>query len=104
MAADMITDPVLIQVLTIVAVTAVFGIGLAQVYLLLFGWPARRLVHDLASGSVVVYTDTREIPARKGPVHAVVNGFDLGIASYRTSGSVPYRTDCTTADVKCLEE
>ncbi|WP_162148502.1 RDD family protein [Asticcacaulis sp. AC402] len=210
-----LTDPVVVQVLSVVAITAVLGIGLAQVYLILFGWPARRLVHDLLSGSVVVYVETREVPAPKGAVHAgvasllvlaslglaiagpsmlktwwpqaegmfapeqrvadavdklpevgavsvekseftlysdgkqttthtlivtartgkwpvdtdpllakigaetvkvyrfapgqrltvkIVNGFDIGIASYTNARSVPYATDCVTADVKCLQK
>ena len=56
-----VSDPVVVQILTVVAITAVFGIGLSQVYLLLFGWPARRLVHDLLSGSVVVRVATARV-------------------------------------------
>ncbi|ESQ91944.1 hypothetical protein ABAC460_03335 [Asticcacaulis sp. AC460] len=67
-----IADPVLFQVLSVVAITAVFGVGLAQIYLVLFGGPARRLFHDLLSGSVVVYAATREVPKPKGAVHAAV--------------------------------
>ena len=210
-----VTDPVLVQVLTVVAFTAVFGIGLAQIYLLLFGWPARRLVHDLLSGSIVVRAETTEFSPPKMGVHAlvaavlilaalglglaaptllkswmprfeklvapqqrvadavgklpdvgdvsvmdntttfysngqqtttrtlvvtartgkwpadtdplmarigaetvkaytfapgqkltvkIVHGFDVGIASYTDARSVPYATNCTTADVKCLEK
>lgn len=67
-----VTDPVLVQVLTVVCLTAVFGIGLAQIYLLLFGWPARRLVHDLLSGSIVVRAETSEFSPPKTGVHALV--------------------------------
>ncbi|ESQ90457.1 hypothetical protein ABENE_12100 [Asticcacaulis benevestitus DSM 16100 = ATCC BAA-896] len=67
-----VTDPFSVQVLTLVAITAVFGIGLAQVYLLLFGWPARRLVHDLVSGSVVIRAETGQFPTPKVGVHVVV--------------------------------
>lgn len=208
-----ISDPVLAQVAGVAAITAVFGIGLAQIYLLLFGWPARRLVHDLVSGSVVVYAEARDVPrpsmgphpivatvlilaaaglavggpslikawmptsegfmaeeqrvadavrnmpdvgevsvqnqtmtsysdgkttttrtlivtattgkwpADTDPLLArigaetvkvykfapgqrltikIVNGFDLGIASYNNARSVPYAPDCATADTKCL--
>jgi uncharacterized RDD family membrane protein YckC len=37
-----------------VAITALFGLGLAQLYLLIFNRPSRRLVHDLLVGSVVL--------------------------------------------------
>ncbi len=75
-----VADPILVQVLGVVAITAVFGIGLAQVYLILFGGPARRLVHDLVSGSVVVRAETREFPAPKMGVHAVVAGVLIAAA------------------------
>ncbi|HEY1448388.1 MAG TPA: RDD family protein [Caulobacteraceae bacterium] len=38
----------------VIAVTAVFGVGLAQVFLYLFNRPSRQLLHDLLFGSVVV--------------------------------------------------
>jgi uncharacterized RDD family membrane protein YckC len=41
----------------VLALVAVFGIGLAQVYLLVFGGPDRRLVHDLAFGTMVIRAD-----------------------------------------------
>ena len=67
-----VANPLAVQVLTVVTVTAVFGIGLAQTYLILFSWPARRLVHDLLSGSVVVRTNTGEFQAPKMSVHVIV--------------------------------
>ncbi|ESQ81828.1 hypothetical protein AEAC466_19895 [Asticcacaulis sp. AC466] len=67
-----IADPTLLQVLGIADLTVVFGIGLAQIYLLLFAWPERRLVHDLLSGSIVVRADTQEFTPQTKRVHAIV--------------------------------
>ena len=67
-----ITNPVLTLVIGTVAVTAVFGVCLAQIYLLLFNWPTRRLVHDLVFGAVVVRADATDIVMPKGRTHAIV--------------------------------
>ena len=67
-----VTNPILVKVISIVATTAVFGVCLAQVYLLLFNWPTRRLVHDLVFGAVVVRADATSVDLPKGRVHAVV--------------------------------
>lgn len=68
-----ITDPVAAQVLSVIAITAVFGVSLAQVYLFLFNLPTRRLFHDLVFSSVVVRKDVKEfaIPP-KAVVHKTV--------------------------------
>ena len=67
-----IKDPVLARIVGVICGTAVFGVLLAQIYLLLFNWPSRRLVHDLVTGSVVVRADATEIAPPKGHVHAIV--------------------------------
>ncbi len=67
-----IKDPVLVKLVGIVAGTAVFGVCLAQLYLLLFNWPTRRLVHDLVFGAVVVRADATEVMLPKSRVHAIV--------------------------------
>jgi uncharacterized RDD family membrane protein YckC len=41
-------------IVLVFAGTLIFGLGLAQLYLYIFDRPARRLVHDLSAGSVVV--------------------------------------------------
>lgn len=47
-------DPLLSRIYMVAAVTLVFGVTLAQVVLLLFNRPSRRLLHDLVSGTGVV--------------------------------------------------
>ena len=80
-----VTDPVLIKLISVIAVTAVFGVCLAQLYLLLFNWPTRRLVHDLVFGAVVVRADATAVVIPKGRVQAtvaavlVVAAFGLGL-------------------------
>lgn len=59
-----ITDPTLGLVAGVVLVTLVFGVGLAQIILLLFNRPSRRLVHDLLSGAIVVRNDAQDVRAR----------------------------------------
>ena len=62
-------DPSLVMgVIQTLILVAVFGVGLAQVILMLFGGPARRLVHDLVSGAVVVHAEikTFDLPAARG--------------------------------------
>lgn len=79
-----VADPQLAQVAGIVAITAVFGVTLAQIYLLLFNLPTRRLLHDLIFGAAVVKADAKDIVFPKSRVHGVVAGLlvaaGLGLA------------------------
>ena len=59
-------------VFDVVAITAVFGVSLAQIYLLLFNLPTHRLVHDLVFRSVVVRHDAKDFTVPPAGVHAVV--------------------------------
>ncbi len=62
-------DPdVVMMILQIVLITIVFGVGGAQIVLMLFGGPARRLVHDLVSGAVVVNAETTSFDLPKAKV------------------------------------
>ena len=54
------------------AVTLVFGVGLAQIYLLLFGGPDRRLVHDLVFGTAVTRARGPIPSPRSGMIHRAV--------------------------------
>lgn len=65
-------DTMLATVIGVAAITAVFGVTLAQIYLLLFNLPTRRMVHDLISGSIVVRDDVESFEAPKRPAHVVV--------------------------------
>jgi hypothetical protein len=58
-------DPLWATIYSVAAVTLVFGVSFAQIILLLFNRPSRRLVHDLLSGAVVVRADAVEPPAVK---------------------------------------
>ena len=60
------------DVLGVVAITAVFGVSLAQIYLMLFNRPTRRLVHDLAFGAVVVRADAKDFVVPPARVHLIV--------------------------------
>ncbi len=54
-------DPTLVTtILQVLIITLVFGVTAAQAILMLFAGLARRLVHDLASGAVVVRAETRD--------------------------------------------
>jgi uncharacterized RDD family membrane protein YckC len=67
-------DAPLMNAYTIFAFTLVFGVGLAQILLLLFNAPTRRLVHDLVSGTAVVRKEAGTIaaPRSRAPVAAAV--------------------------------
>ncbi len=69
-----IDDPLWAQVFEIAAITLVFGAGMAQLILLLFNRPSRRLIHDLLSGSIVVRKGTTSIPASRSAAPAVAFG------------------------------
>ena len=58
-------DPLWATIYSVAAATLVFGVGFAQIILLLFNRPSRRLVHDLLSNAVVVRADVVEPPAIK---------------------------------------
>lgn len=69
-------DPtVVLAVMTTVLITIVFGIGGAQVVLMLFGGPARRLVHDLATGAVVVNAETTTFDLPKAKAAGIAATF-----------------------------
>lgn len=59
-----ITDPTLGLIVGVTLITLVFGVSLAQIILLLFNRPSRRLVHDLLSGAIVVRKDAQDVRAR----------------------------------------
>jgi uncharacterized RDD family membrane protein YckC len=67
-----VQNAALSHIIGVVALTAVFGICLAQIYLLLFNGPTRRLVHDLVFGSVVVRADAQGFEVPKGRAHSIV--------------------------------
>jgi uncharacterized RDD family membrane protein YckC len=58
----------------------VFGVGLAQVYLLIFGAPDRRLVHDLATGTQVVMIDAPSRPSPRRTAHHLVATAIVGVS------------------------
>jgi uncharacterized RDD family membrane protein YckC len=58
--------------LGVALIVAVFGVGLAQLYLLLFGGPDRRLLHDLVAATMVVRSNTAAPHAPKGSVHHLI--------------------------------
>ncbi len=67
-----VRNPNLAYGLDVLAFVAVFGVCLAQIYLLLFNAPTRRLVHDLVFGSVVVRAKAADYDVPKVRAHAVV--------------------------------
>lgn len=63
------------MVFGVVALSAVFGLSLAQLYLLIFNRPSRRLLHDFVAGSVVVKAGGEPLvvsAARKHRIGAIV--------------------------------
>jgi uncharacterized RDD family membrane protein YckC len=58
----------------VIAATLVFGVNLAQLYLLIFNRPSRRLVHDLLTGTAVVRVGSAAPVAATRPLHAYVAG------------------------------
>ncbi|HLZ75016.1 RDD family protein [Phenylobacterium sp.] len=81
---------VLAIAVAMIAGALLFGLGLAQLYLLLFNGPERRLAHDLVTRTAVVAADRTEPlgPARKLPVRiaagifAVVFMLLVGVSVY----------------------
>lgn len=67
-----VADPGLDDVFTRLAFGAVFGLGLAQTYLLLFNQPTGRLAHDTLTRTAVVYTTARNWNAPPIRIHATV--------------------------------
>lgn len=57
-----IQDERLASAISIPLLVLIFGFPIAQLVLLLFNGPSRRLVHDLFSGAIVVRSTAREIP------------------------------------------
>jgi uncharacterized RDD family membrane protein YckC len=66
-----IDDPDWAAAFTVLASTCVFGVGLAQIILLLFNHPSRRLVHDLLSGAAVVRKGAGAVPKTRSRAPAV---------------------------------
>ncbi|MDI1363864.1 MAG: RDD family protein, partial [bacterium] len=58
-------EPLWATIYSVATVTLVFGITFAQIILLLFNRPSRRLVHDLLSGAIVVRADVGQPPVLK---------------------------------------
>ncbi|ATQ43835.1 RDD family protein [Caulobacter mirabilis] len=58
-----IANEIAMTVLGVAFIVLVFGLGLAQIVLLLFNLPSRRLAHDLVSGAAVVRVSATETPA-----------------------------------------
>ena len=67
-----VQDEKLVYAFEILAIIAVFGVWLAQIYLFLFNLPTRRLVHDLIFRSVVVRADAQDFVVPPSRVHAIV--------------------------------
>lgn len=57
-----IGDSVWARAYVVLAAVCVYGVNLAQVILLIFNGPSRRLVHDYLSGSAVVRKGTEALP------------------------------------------
>ena len=71
---------VLSYVLLVLGATVLFGLGLAQLYLLIFNRPSRRMVHDLIAASVVVRADVHAAAAPLSARHArIALGLSLGV-------------------------
>lgn len=64
--------------LLVVGAVLLFGLGLAQIYLLIFNRPSRRMVHDLVAGSAVVRADQH---AEAAPLSARHGRIALGLAT-----------------------
>ena len=65
-------NDLLTEIYGVLAITLVFGVNLAQLILLLFNLPSRRLVHDLLSGAAVVRKEAvAPLPRTRSPVPAV---------------------------------
>ena len=67
-----VQDPEMAQVVGVLAITCVFGVSAAQIYLLLFNLPTRRLLHDLVFRSAVVRADAKDVTVPPVRVHALV--------------------------------
>ena len=68
--------------------TGVFGLGLAQIYLLLFNRPSRRLPHDLMFGSSVVVAGREPVAIRTSAFHARA-AFAIVIAVFLLAAAAP---------------
>ena len=65
-------DPNSTLILSGLAVTGLFGLGLAQIYLYIFNRPGRRLAHDLLTGSAVVRSSGGLAIPNTPRIHATV--------------------------------
>jgi uncharacterized RDD family membrane protein YckC/antitoxin (DNA-binding transcriptional repressor) of toxin-antitoxin stability system len=62
-------DGILTFAFAVLTATALFGLGLAQLYLLIFNRPSRRLVHDILFGSVVLRVESQSAEAPVAAIH-----------------------------------
>jgi uncharacterized RDD family membrane protein YckC len=90
-----------IVVVTLVA-TLLFGLGLSQLYLLLFNRPGRRLVHDVLFGSVVVRAGERADEAPVAPVHKYVAAGIVLLALVIFTGAAVYASRTSTSSIANL--
>lgn len=81
-------DPLWATTYNVVAATLVFGVSFAQIALLLFNRPSRRLVHDLLSGAVVVRAEVAKPLAVKsrGAIVATLVVIVLTVSAAQLSG------------------
>jgi len=93
-------DPLWATIYGVAAATLVFGVGLAQIILLLFNRPSRRLVHDLLSGAVVVRAEVVQPPAVKsrGAIVATLAMVGLTAGAVQLSGHFVPKGLRTTID------
>jgi uncharacterized RDD family membrane protein YckC len=93
-------DPLWVTIYGVAAATLVFGVGLAQIILLLFNRPSRRLVHDLLSGAVVVRAEVVQPPAVKsrGAIVATLAMVGLTAVAVQLSGHFVPKGLRTTID------
>ena len=65
-----LANPLWAETYFVAAATLVFGVSLAQIYLLIFNRPTRRLLHDLLIGSALVRSDSARVEVPRTPGHA----------------------------------
>jgi uncharacterized RDD family membrane protein YckC len=87
----------------VLAATALFGVGLAQIYLLIFNRPSRRLVHDILCGTVVLRTNSLATEAPVAAVHRRVAAGIVAVVFVLLAGTTIYfsvRMPAVLADLK----
>lgn len=77
-------------VFLIVAATLLFGLGLAQAYLLIFNRPSRRLVHDLLLNSVVLRAGASAADAPVAVLHRRIAVGVVGVVFVLITGITVY--------------